>query len=198
MMTKIKLWFMETKLYVWLLKRVIPFIRLTTYYTSMRGRIYHKVYDIIKPGDIILTVDKRKLTTFLIPGDWTHAAICISKDKNFEVAEMTHNDYTKSTVADLCFEADRVVVLRCSKFTKAYTRKFIKNTLALEDVPYDYKFELGIKSLSCAELVWAADPENRIGACLEDVAGLGRDYISPQGIYNADNVTVVLDTSNIN
>ena len=67
-MRKLKLWFMQTQFYAWLVKSVIPYIRFTTYYTSMRGKKYHKVYDATKPGHIILTTDKRKLTTFLIPG----------------------------------------------------------------------------------------------------------------------------------
>jgi len=163
----------------------------------MRGKKYHKVYEVIQPGHIMLTVDKRKFTTMLIPGEFAHAAVCVSKDKEFEVAEMTHTDYTKSTVADLCFEADRVVVLKCIKFTKAYTKKFIEKTKSFEGVPYDDQFELGIKALSCSELVWASDYEERIGASLEDVAGLGRPYISPTGLYKAENVEVVIDTRDL-
>ena len=196
-MRKLKLWFMQTNLYAWLVKKVIPYIRFTTYYTSMRGKIYHQVYDAIEPGHIILTIDKRKLTTLLIPGEWAHACVCVSKDKAFEVAEMTHTDYTKSTVADVCFEADRVVILECTKFNKTYTKKFIKKIKSFDGVPYDDQFELGIKALSCSELVWAGDFENRIDASLEDIAGLGRPYISPTGIYNAKNVKVVIDTSEL-
>jgi len=198
MIRKIKLWFMQTRVYAWLVKSVIPYIRFTTYYTSMRGKKYHKVYDAIEPADIILTVDKRKLTTMLIPGEFAHAAACVSKDKEFEVAEMTHTDYTKSTVADLCFEADRVVVLRCTKFSHDYKNKFIKNIMSFEGVPYDDQFELGIKALSCSELVWAGDEEERLGASLEDIAGLGRPYISPTGLYKAKNVEVIIDTKDLN
>ena len=188
---------MQTQFYAWLVKKIIPYIRFTTYYTSMRGKIYHKVYDAIEPGHIILTVDKRKLTTFLIPGEWAHAAVCVSTDKEFEVAEMTHTDYTKSTVADLCFEADRVRVLRCSKFNYAYKQQFIKKCRSFEDVPYDDQFVLGVKALSCSELVWASDFEGRIGASTEDIAGLGREYISPSGIFKAKYLNYVIDTDNI-
>lgn len=188
---------MQTNFYHWLVKKVIPYIRFTTYYTSMRGWKYHQVYAAIKPGDIILTIDKRKLTTFLIPGEWAHAAVCVSKDKEFEVAEMTHTDYTKSTVADLCFEADRVRVLRCTKFNYAYKQKFIKKCKSFEGVPYDDQFVLGVKALSCSELVWASDFEGRIGASTEDIAGLGREYISPTGIFKAKHLEYVIDTDNL-
>jgi hypothetical protein len=110
---------------------------------------------------------------------------------------MTHTDYTKSTVADLCFEADRVAILRCNTFDQDYTNKFIEAIRQFEGTPYDIKFELGIKALSCAELVWAGDTERRIGASLEDIVGCGQDYISPQGIYDAANLTVVIDTTDL-
>jgi hypothetical protein len=163
----------------------------------MRGIKYHKVYKAIKPGDIILTTDKRKLTTLLIPGEFAHAALCVSKDKEFEVAEMTHTDFTKSTVADLCFEADRVRVLRGTKFTPTYIKKVIAKCISFEDVPYDDQFELGVKALSCSELVWAADFEQRLEASLEDIAGLGRQYISPTGLFRAKNVELVIDTDSL-
>ena len=185
---------MQTNFYAWLVKKVIPYIRFTTYYTSMRGIKYHKIYDAIKPGDIILTTDKRKLTTFLIPGEWAHAAVCVSKDKTFEVAEMTHTDYTKSTVADVCFEADRVRVLRGNDFTPEYTEKFIEKCKSFDGVPYDDQFVLGVKALSCSELVWASDYEDRLGVSLKDVAGLGRDYISPTGIFKAKHIDLVIDS----
>ena len=195
-MRKLKLWFMQTRFYAWLVKNVIPYIRFTTYYTSMRGWKYHQVYDAIQPGDIILTTDKRKLTTVLIPGEWAHAAICVSKDKQFEVAEMTHTDYTKSTVADVCFEADRVRVLR-GQFSPQYRTRFINKCKSFEGVPYDDQFELGIKALSCSELVWASDTEGLLGLSLKDIAGLGRDYISPTGISKAKHIDYVIDTENV-
>ena len=163
----------------------------------MRGWKYHQVYDAIEPGYIILTTDKRKLTTKLIPGEWAHACVCVSKDKVFEVAEMTHTDYTKSTVSDVCYEADRVVVLKCKKFTKAYTKKFVSKIKSFDGVPYDDQFELGVKALSCSELVWAGDFEHRLDVSLEDIAGLGRPYISPTGLYNAKNIKIIIDTNDI-
>lgn len=197
MIMHFKIWLMRTRLYHWSLKHVIPYIRMSTYYTSMRGKVYHKVYDLIKPGDTILTVDKKKLTTFLIGGDFSHAAVCVSKDKEFEVAEMTHTDYTKSTVADLCFEADRVVVLRCKDFDEAYTKKVVEKCKSYEGVPYDNLFELGVEALSCSELVYEADFERRLDVSLEDVVGLGELYISPTGLWEAKNVDIIIDTDNL-
>ncbi len=194
MLVKLKMWFMRTKFYNWLLKHVIPYIRFSTYYTSMRGWKYHHVYDNIQAGDIILTTDKKKLTTFLIGGEFSHAAVCVSKDKVWEVSEMTHSDYTKSTVADLCFEATRVVILRCEDFSKAYTKSFVHKVKSFDGVPYDNLFELGVEALSCSELVYEADYARTLDVSLEDVIGIGQLYISPTGLANAKNCRVVVDT----
>ena len=185
---------MTTWIYHYLLKHVIPYIRVSTYYTTMRGRTYHKVYNIIKPGDILLTVDSKKLTTFLIGGEFSHAGVCVSKDKNWEVSEMTHTDYTKSTVSDLCYEATRVVVLRPANFSDSYRKEFINKTKSFEGVPYDNMFTLGVEALSCSELVYEADFERKLDLNLEDVCGIGELYISPTGIYKSKNLKVIIDT----
>ncbi len=194
MIAKFKLWLMGTWIYAKMLKDVLPYIRFSTYYTSMRGEKYHEVYQAIRTGDIILTTDNKKLTTFIIGGEFSHAAVCVSKDRKWEVSEMTHTDYTKSTVADICFEATRVVVLRCDDFTKTYTKKFVEQVKSYEGTEYDIQFELGVTALSCAELVYEGDFERRLDISLEDVLGVGQEYISPTGLAKALNCTVVIDT----
>lgn len=191
---KFLIWLSGTKIYKWFLTSILPFIRLSTYYTSMKGSTYHRMYKLLKPGHIILTVDSKKLTTFLIPGEFAHAAFCVSKDEEWEVSEMTHHDYTKSTFADVCFQADRVVILECVDFDKEYTKEIINKCKSFEDVVYDVKFELGIEALSCAELIYESDVQRVLGISLEDLAGLGRPYISPTGLYKATNCKVIYDT----
>jgi hypothetical protein len=155
------------------------------------------VYDAIQPGDIILSVDDKKLTTFLIGGEFSHAAMCVSKDKKWEVSEMTHTDYTKSTVSDICYEASRVVVLRCRDFDEKYTQAVVDKCKSFDGVPYDNMFELGVEALSCSELVYEADFERRLDVNLEDVVGLGQLYISPTGLWNSINTTIVVDTDKV-
>ena len=195
-MIRFKKWLMTTWIYHYLLKHVIPYIRISTYYTTMRGKTYHQVYSVIQPGDIILSVDNKKLTTFLIGGEFSHAAVCVSKDKQWEVSEMTHTDYTKSCVSDLCYEATRVVVLRPTSFSPEYKKAFIEKTKSFDGVPYDNMFELGVEALSCSELVYEADFERKLELNLEDVLGLGELYISPTGISKSERLTVVIDTDN--
>ena len=90
MRKRLLVWLMNTELFAWLLKHIVPYIRFTTYYTSLRGAKYHSGYEKLKPGHILLTIDKKKLTSLLIPGTFAHAALCVSKGNGvgYEVARV--------------------------------------------------------------------------------------------------------------
>lgn len=194
-MKRILVWFMNTRAYSWLLKHVIPYIRFTTYYTSLRGAKYKAGYAKLRPGHIILTLDRKKLTSMLIPGGFAHAALCLNKSVgSYEIAEMTHTDYTKSYFFDICKEADRVVILKCTAWDAEYTKKVIAKCRTFEGAVYDVQFAFGVKALYCSELIYQADFERRLQVNLEDLAGLGREYISPTGLFNAKNVRIVWDS----
>ena len=185
---------LESRLYAWLMIRVIPYIRFSMYYTSFRGWKYQRGYNVIMPGDIILSKDKWKLTSLLIPGEFCHASLFLQKYNEWEVSEMTHNNYCKSTFFDICREATRLVILRCDDWDEFYTKRVIAHCKSLQAAKYDIKFELGVKALDCSELIVASDPENRLKVDYRDALGLGRPYISPMGILNAKNITVVWDS----
>ena len=194
MKRKLILWIMQTRLYAWLLIKVIPYIRFTCYYTSLKGYQYQKGYKKLSKGDIVLTVDKKKLTSMLIPGTWTHAALCVGKGSAWELSEMTHENYRKSTFFDICKEADRVCILRCKDWTRRYIARVVDRCKTFENVPYDMSFMLGVKALYCSELIFMSDIEGRLKVDLSDLAGLGREYISPDGLYLAENVKVIWDS----
>ncbi len=194
MKKKLILWMMRTKIYLWALKNVIPYIRFTTYYTSLRGWKYRRGYRILRPGHIILTLDKKKLTTLLIPGEFSHAALCVDKEADWEISEMTHTDYTKSTFFDLCKEADRVVIMECKDWDVHYTRQVVANCKKMVFAKYDIAFSMGVEALYCSELIYQADEERRLQVNLEDLAGIGQEYISPNGLYKAKNGKVLWDS----
>lgn len=184
-------WLTTTSFYKYLLKNVIPFIRISTYYTKMRGWIYHRGYALLEPGDLILTRDKAKLTTSIIGGRWSHIGMCVSKDGVYEVAEMTHKDFTKSTFADLCFEADEVAIIRCMDMDEDYIKEMISRCLEMENAKYDVQFKLGEEFLYCSELVYHSDFEKRWDINTEDMVGLGHEYVSPTAYWNAKNKEVI-------
>lgn len=193
-MKKLIYWFMQTSFYHWLVINVIPYIRFTTYYTSLRGWKFHRGYQHLRPGDIILTVDRKKLTTLLIPGDIAHAALCVGKGEEWEISEMTHLNYTKSHFFDICKESDRVIIARCTDWDPEYIEKVIEKCKSFKDATYDIEFEFDVKALYCSELVYQSDFERRLDVDLDDVVGIGRKYISPTGLYEAKNLEIVWDS----
>jgi hypothetical protein len=181
-------------------------------YTTLRGDKYHAGYNLLQPGHIILTTDKKKLTSLLIPGEWTHAALCISRGPKLtadstkgttmavfktppEVAEMTHTNFTFSHFFDICKEADRVCLLEAPGWTKEYTQAVIAKCLSLKDARYDVEFELGVEALYCSELIYQSDFERTLELDLTDIVGLDREYISPDGIAACKKLRVVWDSA---
>lgn len=195
--TRLLLVLVQTSFYRFLVLNILPRIRFSTYYTKMRGWKYHDGYDRLLPGDIILTKDKKKLSTHIIGGEWAHAGICISRNTVFECAEMTSRGFTKSTFADMCFEADRVRIIRCRDWDQDYIKKVIKKCLEFEDADYDVSFSFNNDFLYCSELIYESDFERRLDVSLEDLALLGNPYISPTGLNNAKNVDIVWDSSRL-
>lgn len=186
----------NTKLWYWLLMKVIPYIRFTTYYTSFRGWKYKRGYAKLEPGHILLCIDKNKLTTKLIGGEFTHAALCVGKgeDSEYEIAEMTHSDFTRSQFYDIARESTRVIIGKCNKWDAKYIKEVIKKCKSFSDAKYDVHFKMGVKQLACSELVFHADFEHRLEAKLDDVAGLGIEYISPTGLFKSPHFEIVWDS----
>ncbi len=187
---------MHTKLYMYALKNIIPYIRFSTKLTKLKGKHYRSLKENLQAGDVLLTTDRKKLTTLLIPGDFSHAAMCVADSGDWQISEMTHDDYTKSALFDICKESDRVVLLR-PNLNQEKIKKAVDKCKSLEGAEYDASFDLGIKALYCSELIYQAYEGNSLGANLEDFVGLGRPYISPTGLYHADNLKIVIDTIDI-
>lgn len=195
--TKALVWLTGTKVYNWALTNVIPHIRFSLYYTSMRGWKYHRGYKLLKKGHMILTTDKHKLSTVVIGGEFAHAGLCVSKDEDFECAEMTHKNFTRSCFSDMCYEADRIVILECVDWDEKYVDEvLIPTCLTFSNAKYDnqFKLDLGNEFLYCSEMIYSADKERRLQANTEDLVALGRPYISPTGLYKAKNVRVIWDS----
>jgi hypothetical protein len=162
----------------------------------MRGDKYKEAYEKIKPGDIILCRDSWKLTSWLIPGKYSHAALCVDKGMytKFEVAEMGHKGFTESTFYDIFAESTDIAILRCKDWDKEYIKKVIEKCKSFENTPYDITFSFKIEALYCSELIYHSDIEKRLQISLEDLVGIGRPYISPMGLYKAKNCEIIWDS----
>jgi len=189
----------QTKVFKFILGHIIPFIRFTTYYPTFSGRQFRNGHSLLRPGDIILCADNHKLTTKLIGGELTHAALCVGKGDlvMWETIDMTHEDCRRATFFDICKESDRVVIIRCRDWSSRYISEVITRAQNFYDwgIKYDYEFKLGVKALYCSELIYEADIGRHLQVKLDDVAGLGIPYISPTGLYNAANVDKIYDSN---
>ena len=210
---KFLMWMMRRSFFHFIVMRIVPFLRFSLYYSRPSnekyiswGALAHKGYQKLEPGDIILSLDAKKLLTFIIgkatadnnpdlyPFVPAHAALCVSKNGEFEVAEMTHHNYTKSAWMDVCSEATRVVIIRCKDFDQDYINNvLIPKCLSFKDKKYDVKFIQGIDELACSEMVFFSDVEGRLQVNLDPIMGLD-PYISPVGLLNAKNCDVIWDS----
>ena len=189
---------MDWGLYTWFLRDVFPYIRFGLYYTKLRGRDYQRGYDILRPGDIILTRDDHKLSTLCIPGKYPHAALCVGRvdrGDDYEVAEMLADGFTKSNFFDLCHESDHVLILRSDDWDADYRAKVVEKCKTFASCLYDFQFTFGVRALYCSELVYQADFERRLKITTADALGLGIvNYVAPQDILDAPNTYVVWDS----
>lgn len=198
---KIVLWLISTKLWSWILLDVIPYIRFSNQPTKIRGRVYNEGYKLLQLGDIIVSRDNKKLTTWLITGKsgWTHASLCVGKKEwprtdKVEVLEMDRKGMVQSDFFDICHEADRVAIYRCRDFTPEYIQKVINKCWTFMPVPYDVTFSMGVEALACSEMVYWADFDHIIQCDLTDDAHVGKPFISPNGLAAAKNVEKIWDS----
>lgn len=181
-------WCMTTRIYLWIVRDILSWVRISCSHTRLTGKKYLEGYKLLKPGYIILSTDESRISSFLTPGDLDHAALCICDD--YEVGEMTHLGYTKSTFFDICHTSDRVVLLECLDWDEEYTKKVVEKCKSLVGTQYDFQFSPGDITLYCSELIPTCDIENRLKWHYR-LDG----FILPQDIYNLENIHVVWDSN---
>jgi hypothetical protein len=91
----------------------------------------------------------------------------------------------------MCKESDKLAIIRCKDWDPEYILKVIEKCKTFEGCLYDNEFEFGVKALYCSELVYQSDFEKRLQVNLEDLAGIGRPYISPYGLFIAKNIEII-------
>lgn len=173
--------------YRFFLKYIIPNL---TFFTATGPNYFFKqrIRDKMKPGDVLLSKSSGHLTNVLIGGTYSHAALVISTDK---IAEMTANGFDIVDVDKFCKQSTRICLLRLNPEDEAYGQLMAKKAMEFSSAEYDLDFTLGIESLYCSELCYQSDFEHRFRCDLTDLAGIGRPYISPVGLYQAKGLSIV-------
>ena len=189
---------MDCRIYNWAMRWIVPRIRFTWHHAKLPGWKYWRGLRKLKPGHVILTYSRWQLTSMCIPGELTHAAMCVRPMyKEVECAEMVSSGWRIVSFWEVCL-ASRVVILRCDDWDNDYTEMVIANCESFEGTNYDRQFGLSSWLLSCAELIWHSDFEKRADVELSDLMGL-RKYIKPDDYYAAaikpgTNLAVVWDS----
>jgi len=208
MYRRFMLWLMTTPFYKWVVLTVIPKVRFSTGYTMLTGRHYHALYEAMETGDWIFTVDKSSLTGWsimkLTGGSVSHAAQCVDKgNPEWEIGEMIGTGYEKATLFDLVHQASRVIIADHPDWFSEYRFDMACRNKSFVDAIYDTQFDLdelpvGTSMLACSELLYHSDFDRTVEVNLEDVGGLGKPYISPQGLLNGKGLRIKADTAKMN
>ena len=163
------------------LSRILPRIRFSTSPPKITGQEWQSFIAMIKPGDLVFSVDRSKLSSVLIPGEWDHVGI-VSEDSM--IVEAHFPKVRKIHPFDFCHTSDAVGVLRPFPSTAAVLASRCDSFIG---IGYDTLFRKGAESLYCSELVWQCDQANDLGFDTSDAVGLGIEYLSPDGLWDSKN-----------
>jgi hypothetical protein len=188
---------MDCRLYNWAMRWVVPRIRFTWHHAKLPDWKIRRGLTRLEAGDITLTYSRWQLTSMCIPGDLTHAALCVHGPFGSKFAEMVSTGWRSNDFIGVC-EASRVVILRCTDWDVAYIQQVINKCESFEGTRYDRQFGLSSWLLSCAEMIWHSDVEKRANVELSDLLGL-RKYITPNDYHVAamdprSNLQVIWDS----
>lgn len=179
---RLLLFLMATRPFQFFLGNILPRLRFSTSPPQMSGNQFRRFIAIIRPGDIVFSTDRSKLSSMIIPGPWDHVAV-VAKDG--EIIEAHFPKVRKISAFDFCHTSDTVGILRPFEDTGL---KIAERAERLIGIPYDTLFVDGREALYCSELVWECDRENAMKFDTSDEIGLGIAYLSPTGIWESKNI----------
>ncbi len=108
----------------------------------------------MSPGDIVITRTEGILSTWLIPGWWTHGGICT---ENGSIIHATAKGVHESHPLDfLC--ADYAIVLRYKDMDLAIHAEIIAYEIKGSSYDFDFNFD-NSSEFSCTELVMYCYPD---------------------------------------
>ncbi len=188
----------RTWVYGRLMYYVVARWRLSICHTSMTSDKFIAGLTRLRLGDIVVTTDKWALSTRCVPGNHTHALLCIGYIDLSGVmmcAEMTRDGYGEVAFAKAAFHASRVVILRCPDWDIDYIQDVVEKCRAYKGAKYDTAFDPNPDDgdTYCSQLPWAADTERRLRVVPSRAWGTGQKVVTPDDLA-ASNVEVVYDS----
>lgn len=186
-------WITKTRFFKWIILKFLPHARLSNYYAEITGKQYHEAYKILKPCDLIFTIDKSKIVNHLIKGDWSHVALFRGLDAESEIAEMISQGFTESYFYDVCKSSDDIAIGRL-KLPIEYKNTMLKLVPNFRFTEYDAGLEFGIDAIYCSEFIYWLDYKRQIKFPTENFTNRTWPYISPDDLFNAENIEIVYDS----
>ena len=185
----------RTHTYAFLMYYVVPRWRLSICHTSMTDEKYRAGLALLEKGDTVLTRDRWAVSTWLVPGYWTHALLCVGEiDGEMMCVEMTRKGRGKVTFAKAAFHSSSFEIERCPRFDPVYIDHMMEKSEEFKDAEYDTLFLLGPHKIYCSEYVKLCDTENRMGVKLSRAWGTGEPVVSPDDLAAGSNVVVVYNS----
>lgn len=176
--------FLQGKIYQRLLFPILAYAE-TPWGEQLSSLYFNDFNRVLRHGDLVFS-QSNSLYSYLIPGEWTHVGIYNSS--NGTIMEMLPRGFTYTQPRDFFSRSSAVRVSHCVDFDKKYTMRYVSRIEQHVFCKYDNRFSPDLSSLNCSDMAYVADKERRIKCSTADLLGLGIEYISPQGIENAENV----------
>lgn len=111
---------------------------------QIKSKDYRLIQPLLVPGQTILSRKNGELSTLLIPGYWTHAALI--KDK-YTVIEATTKGVIETDLIDFLMTKDAVVVLKPKFATLEEMANAVKVAYAQIGKPYQFDMEFSVKDI---------------------------------------------------
>lgn len=185
---------MQSKFYEFFLRHVVPRLRWPEGLPMM---IRLNSMQWLEDGDLVLVRTKKSLGAKLIPGLWDHLLVYTNHAPKFQFVEMIAHGWNEVDYKHVFNDCDGICILRPKlPWSKKYINIFRRKCLSFKGCKYDNQFTLGIKTLYCFEMAYQSDVEHKLNFNLEDLAGLGRPYLSGNGIRNCPDLRVVYEFTN--
>lgn len=117
---------------------------------KMNGEDVREVLNIKQPGDILLRRYNHYISGLMIPGHYTHAAICVGDNK---IIHMLGEGIDKQDILTFC-RCDEVAIIHCNdeQTNKIAIKK--ANAYFKQGIEYDFDFDFSNKTkFSCTEFI---------------------------------------------
>lgn len=177
MKLRLKKWLLRISFVQWILIIVIPKIRFSVKPPKMTGSAFAEFTSMLRPGDLVFSSDRSKLSSWLIPGQWDHVGIYIG---NSEIVEAVQPLVRITSPFDFCHSSDVVGIARPLWKNLRYVLSVSRATVGR---PYDTFFDGGNDALYCSELIALIDAQNELNLDHSDAVGMGAEYVTPDEIF---------------